>query len=191
WVIEVESYLPRYEGMSPANPLYKWALRRLAGGDCKALIFTSRNAMQRNRDHLVAAGVDTAKMSVVYRAVQAYVPVQEDRPFTVLFAGNGFFRKGGIELLRAFKRLPGNDVRLVIISRLDVDWGVLPAPEEVAWAQRTIAADPRITLLRGLNQREVVEQMRRSDVFVSTTFADPFNNTVLEAMATGLPVITS
>src|SRR5690606_27061038 len=70
WVIEVESYLPRYEGMSPANPLYKWALRRLAGGDCKALIFTSRNAMQRNRDHLVAAGVDTAKMSVVYRAVQ-------------------------------------------------------------------------------------------------------------------------
>jgi glycosyltransferase involved in cell wall biosynthesis len=33
--------------------------------------------------------------------------------------------------------------------------------------------------------------MRAADLFVSTTFQDPFNNTVLEAMGTGLPVICS
>lgn len=191
WVVEVESYLPRFQDMREDHPAYRWALRRLAGPHCKAVLFTSERTMRLRADGLAAAGVDPAKMCVLYRGVEAFDPVPEVRPFTVLFAGNGFFRKGGVELLRAFQQLPGKDLRLVIISRLEVDWGVQPAPDEVAWAKRAIAADPRITLLRALPQREVVERMRRADVFVSTTFADPFNNTVLEAMATGLPVITS
>ncbi|MCB0759669.1 MAG: hypothetical protein KDC01_14500, partial [Flavobacteriales bacterium] len=72
WVIEVEDYMPRYESMSPGNPLYRWALRRLEGKHCKALVFTSQSAMRRNREHLLAAGVDPAKMSVIYRAVEQY-----------------------------------------------------------------------------------------------------------------------
>lgn len=191
WVVEVESYLPRFQHMPENHPVYRWALRRLAGRHCKAVIFTSERTRRLSADRLAAAGVDPAKMQVVYRGVECYAPVPEDRPFTILFAGNGFFRKGGVELLRAFQQIPGKDIRLVIISRLEVDWGVLPPADEVAWAKRAIAADPRITLLRELPQRQVVEQMRHADVFVSTTFADPFNNTVLEAMATGLPVITS
>lgn len=191
WVVEVESYLPRFQHMRENHPVYRWALRRLAGRHCKAVIFTSERTRRLSADRLAAAGVDPAKMQVVYRGVECYAPVPEDRPFTILFAGNGFFRKGGMELLRAFQQVPGKDVRLLLISRLEVDWGVFPTVEEVAWAQGAIAADPRITRLDALPQREVVEHMRRADVFVSTTFADPFNNTVLEAMATGLPIITS
>src|SRR5690606_38846621 len=177
WVVEVESYLPRFQHMRENHPVYRWALRRLAGPHCKAVLFTSARTMRLRKDRLLAAGVDPARMRVLYRAVEAFTPVPEDRPFTVLFAGNGFFRKGGIELLRAFQQLPAKEIRLVIISRLEVDWGVQPAPEEVAWAERAIAADPRISLLRALPQREVVEHMRHADVFVSTTFADPFKNT--------------
>lgn len=192
WVIEVESYLPRYKPMRESHPLFKWGQRRLAGADCKWLIFTSTNTFHMNRDRLVAAGVDPAKMVVLYRAVEQYVPGPKDASrFTILFAGNGFYRKGGVELLKAFQRLGRPDAQLVIVSTMEVDWGVVPSAQDVQWAERTIADDPRITLHRGLGHDKLLQHMRRADVFVSTTFADPFNNTVLEAMGAQLPVISS
>jgi glycosyltransferase involved in cell wall biosynthesis len=131
-------------------------------------------------------------MTVVYRAVEQYLPgVKDPSRFTVLFAGNGFYRKGGVELLKAFQRLKGDDVRLWIVSTMEVDWGVEPPPEVIAWAERTIAEDPRIELFRGMPHAELLQLMRRAHLFVSTTFADPFNNTVLEAMGAQLPVISS
>jgi glycosyltransferase involved in cell wall biosynthesis len=109
----------------------------------------------------------------------------------VLFAGNGFYRKGGVELLKAFQALGRADARLEIISTLEVDWGVRPAEATIRATEQAIAADPRIRLLRGLPHDQLVQRMRKADLFVSTTFRDPFNNTVLEAMACGLPVICS
>ncbi len=192
WVVEVESILPRYGHMPPAHSRYQWALRRLAGERCKALVFTSQRSLQLNLDHLVAAGVDPGKMQVIYRAVQEHAPQGRDPGrFTVLFAGNAFYRKGGVELLKAFLQLHRTDARLEIISTLEVDWGVFPKPEVVAWAERTIADDPRITLHRGLPHHRLIGHMRAADLFVGTTFRDPFNNTVLEAMGCGLPVICS
>jgi glycosyltransferase involved in cell wall biosynthesis len=192
WVIEVESYLPRYKPMRETHPLFKWGQRRLAGSDCKALIFTSRHTLGMNRDKLAAVGVDPSKMQVIYRAVEQYQPGEKDPAhFTILFAGNGFYRKGGIELLKAFKRLGRADVRLVIVSTLEVDWGITPSPDDIAFAERTIAGDDRITLHRGLGHAALLQLMRKAHVFASTTFADPFNNTVLEAMGAQLPVISS
>lgn len=192
WVIEVEDYLPRYEDMPPRNPIYRWALRRLAGRDCRALVFTSHVALERNRAHLMAAGVDPAKMTVIYRAVEQFTPKRRTSgAFTILFAGNGFYRKGGVELLKAFVQLKRPEARLEIVSTLETDWGLCPLPDEKAWAERTIAEDPRITLRRRLPHHEVVDRMREADLFVATTYLDPFNNTVLEAMGCGLPVICS
>ena len=192
WVVEVESYMPRYQRMSPTHPLYKWALRRLAGPDCKALIFTSERTMERNRKHLLSAGVDPGKMTVIYRAVEQFEPQgRDERFFTIIFTGNGFYRKGGVELLKAFQRLGRPEMRLVIISSLEVDWGIFPGPEVVRWTKKIIADDPRISLHRKLPHDKVIQQMRAADLFVSTTFQDPFNNTTLEAMGTGLPVICS
>ena len=192
WVIEVESYLPRYKPMRESHPLFKWGQRRLASDDCKWLIFTSENTLRMNRDKLAEVGVDPAKMRVVYRAVEHYLPDEKDPArFTILFAGNGFYRKGGVELLKAFLRLNRPDARLVIASTLEVDWGVFPDAEVIAWAERTIAEDPRITLRRGVPHGELLQLMRKAHVFVSTTFADPFNNTILEAMGAQLPIISS
>lgn len=192
WVVEVESYMPRLKGMDPGHPLYRWSLAKLAGRFCKALIFTSHQAMGRNIEHLTTAGVDETKMAVVYRAVEQFEPLPRgDRPFTILFAGNAFYRKGGVELLKAFQRMGRPDAHLVIISTLEVDWGVYPEPDEIAYVEKTIMDDSRITLHKRLPHEQLINHMRQADLFVSTTFQDPFNNTVLEAMGTGLPVICS
>jgi glycosyltransferase involved in cell wall biosynthesis len=192
WVIEVESYLPRYKPMRESHPLFKWGQRRLASDDCKQLIFTSQNSARMNRDKLISIGVDPAKMTVVYRAVEQYLPGEKDQDhFIILFAGNGFYRKGGTELLKAFQRLGRQDAQLWIVSTLEVDWGVFPEPEEIAWAEKTIHDDPRITLHKGIPHSRLLQLMRQAHVFVSTTFSDPFNNTVLEAMGAQLPVISS
>lgn len=192
WVVEVESYMPRFQLLTEESKRYRWALRRLASRHCRHILFTSRWAMQMNRQQLALAGVDPAKMSVVYRAVETHPALRSGGgPFTILFAGNGFYRKGGVELLKAFRQLGRSDARLVIISRVEVDWGIFPDPGVIAWAERTIAETPGITLMRQLSHDAVIEQMQRAHVFVGTTFADPFNNTVLEAMGCGLPVICS
>lgn len=192
WVIEVESYLPRYRPMKETHPLFKWGQRRLASNDCKGVLFTSENTARMNRDNLLRIGVDPAKMTVLYRAVEQYLPAEKPAGrFTILFAGNGFYRKGGVELLKAFQRLGRTDAQLWIVSTLEVDWGITPSTDDVAWAERTIEEDERITLHRGVPHARLLQLMRRAHVFVSTTFSDPFNNTVLEAMGAQLPVITS
>lgn len=192
WVVEVESYLPRYQNKDHGTPLYNWALKKLAGKHCKGLVFTSHQAMGMNRNHLTEAGVDPGKMHVIYRAVEQFRPQGRDpRFFTIVFAGNGFYRKGGVELLHAFQRLGSAEARLAIISTLETDWGLCPLPGVKAWAEKMIAEDPRITLHRRLPHDVLIAHMRAADVFAGTTYQDPFNNTVLEAMGCGLPVICS
>jgi glycosyltransferase involved in cell wall biosynthesis len=145
-----------------------------------------------NSAQLVAKGVDPAKMTVVYRAVEQYLPgVKDPSRFTVLFAGNGFYRKGGVELLKAFQQLGRDDVQLWIVSSLEVDWGVFPSKETIEWTRSTIAGDPRITVFPQMSHDALTQLMRKAHVFVSTTFSDPFNNTILEAMGCQLPVICS
>lgn len=193
WVVEVESWLPRYSPMREDHALFRWGQRRLASRDCRALIFTSEHAASMNREKLTACDVDPAKMHVVYRAVEQFSPFEKaGEPFTILFVGNAFYRKGGVELLKAFQRLARSDARLWIVSTLEVDWGV-PPPDEttIEWVRQTIEDDPRITLRTNLPHAGVIELMRRAHVFVQTTFNDAFNNGVQEAMAAQLPVISS
>lgn len=192
WVIEVESYIPRFRTITPGSHLHRWALRRLAGKHCKALIFTSQASLALNRERLLEAGVPSERMKVIYRAVEPHEPQgrHPDR-FTILFAGNGFYRKGGVEMLKAFLALNRPEARLEIISRLEVDWGLSPLPEIQRWVEKTVLEDPRITWYRDLPHDGVIEHMRAADLFIGPTFLDPFNNTVLEAMASGLPVISS
>lgn len=191
WVIEVESYLPRYKPMRQERRLFQWGRQQLASKYCKQLIFTSKRALRLNRSELEEAGVDPAKMSVVYRAVQQYTSKHEQHDtFNILFAGNGFYRKGGMELLRVMEALPHKELRLTIVSSMEVDWAVFPTQTELEWVARMLR-DPRITLLQGLPHGQLIEHMQAAHLFVSTTWSDPFNNTILEAMACGTPVLCS
>ena len=192
WVIEVESYLPRYKPMPEGHPLWKWGMKRLASDDCKWILFSSQHASQMNRDKLMAQGVDPAKMMVLYRAVEHFLPAERPTDvFQLLFVGNGFYRKGGMELLKAMQRIKRPELRLTIVSSMEIDWVVTPTEEQMAEVKRIIAEDTRITWVPDLPHGEVAQRMRHAHVFVNTTFGDTFNNAVREAMGCRLPVIAS
>ncbi len=192
WIVEVESLLPRYGQMHEANKVYQWAIKRLLSESCKKIVFVSKSAKQLNEQRMFNWGISPEKMTVIYRAVETYNDLsKQESTFNILFAGNGFFRKGGIELLKAFQQITNKDIRLTIISSFEVDWKVIPSQEEIDWVKKVIAKDDRITVKVNLPHNEVIQYMQRAHVFVATTLADPFNNTILEAMACGTAIIAS
>ena len=195
WVIEVESQVPRFgPDLKKGNRKFDWAVNKLRSEKCKAIIFTSECTKKLNSDNFKKWGIDENKCQVIYRAVEPYEPLQRDgneKMFTILFVGNAFYRKGGLELLKAFKHFNKDDARLIIISNLELDWAVYPTEEEVNFVRREIEENNQIEHYQKLPHEKVIHWMRKSDVFVSTTHADPFNNTILEALACEVPAITS
>jgi len=193
WVVEVESQIPRYGDLDESSRFFQWGVDRLRSDACRHIMFTSKATRRLNQDNFSRWGIPESKCSVVYRAVELgnYRAPATEGPLRLLFAGNGFYRKGGLELLRAFEQLNHLDIRLHIISSFDVDWAVYPTQEEKAYVHRMIADYDAITVESNVPHHRVIAAMQDADGFVATTYADPFNNTVLEAMSCGCAVVTS
>ncbi|MBF0260375.1 MAG: glycosyltransferase family 4 protein [Magnetococcales bacterium] len=99
----------------------------------------------------------------------------------LLFVGSGFERKGVPALLAALARLdPGT--RLVVVGR-DKAQGRMEA------LARRLGVAERVIFTGGL--RDVLPCYAAADAVVLPTLYDPFPNVALEAMAMGLPLVTS
>jgi glycosyltransferase involved in cell wall biosynthesis len=121
------------------------------------------------RVHVIPIGADTAYWCPGER------PHQTDR-VQILFVGGHFERKGGRSLLEVFRALGlGDRADLHIVTREDV------TPEPGVIVHRNIHN----------NSPELLRLFQDADLFVLPTLADCFGNASIEAMATGLPVITT
>ncbi len=96
-------------------------------------------------------------------------------PPVLLFHGRVDRRKGVLDLLEA---LP-DGVRLLVS-------GIGPDLDEAR-----ARADGRTTFLGYVPPEQAPEVYRSADVFVSPTYSEGFSNTILEAMASGLPVVST
>ncbi|MBX6765496.1 MAG: glycosyltransferase family 4 protein, partial [Rubrobacteraceae bacterium] len=105
-------------------------------------------------------------------------PRPRDR-FNVLFAGQLSQRKGISYLLRAYERIHGSGTFLMLVGQLQDDGRALRP-----WSHlfRHIPHVPRPRL---------AELFRQADVFVFPTLIEGMPLVVVEAMASGLPVITT
>jgi glycosyltransferase involved in cell wall biosynthesis len=142
------------------------------------------------RRELESAGVDPAKIRVIPNGVdcEAFRPGHEDRAalglpadgFLVLFAGDMATPRKNVEsILRALQAAP--DVHLVAVGSLRAN----PYP---ALARELGLAD-RVTFL-GFRS-DMAQLMRAVDAFVFPSRYDTFALVVLEALASGLPVVTA
>jgi UDP-glucose:(heptosyl)LPS alpha-1,3-glucosyltransferase len=103
--------------------------------------------------------------------------------YTVLFVGQGFARKGLRALLAALTALNrrGVEARLVVVGR----GATRPWMREAT----RLGIDSRVTMVG--HASDPVPFYAAADAFALPTYFDPFANATLEAMAAGLPVVTS
>ena len=99
-----------------------------------------------------------------------------------LMVGSGFERKGVPQLLEALARLANRTARLVVVGADRRTNALRRRADALGLGSRVIFAGA---------QREVRSWYGAADCFVLPTLYDPFPNAALEAMASGLPVITS
>ncbi len=104
------------------------------------------------------------------------------RPVEILFVGWIIEAKGVNELLAAAQSIPGAHWTLVG-----------PQSDEFQDRIRPVLADlgERVDLVPAMPRAEVIDLYRRSDVFVLPSWREGFPNVVLEAMASGLPVVAT
>jgi UDP-glucose:(heptosyl)LPS alpha-1,3-glucosyltransferase len=143
-----------------------------------------RFGVAAERLHVIHNGVDTGHFHPGLReqhreALRIELGIPRLAPL-VLFVGSGFERKGLPQLIEAMAGLEG--VHLLVVGK---DRHEVRARTQ---AQRLgIAA--RVHFAGG--QQDVRPYYGAADVFALPTLYDPFPNAALEALACGLPVLTS
>ena len=181
------------------SPFHRFILRQeaamLADPALKAVICNSlmvRDEMQRyygvaaDKLAVIENGVDLddfhPRLAAQHRATQRQaLGIAADTP-VFLYVGSGFERKGVAPLLAALARMSRRQARLMIVG-----------------ADRRSAAFERQARRLGLAarvqfvgaQQDVRPYYAMADAFVLPTRYDPMPNAVLEAMACGLPIVTS
>ncbi len=135
-------------------------------------------------DALVKLGVPADKIAVVPLAYESEeikdeTPSRSDGPLRVLYLGQVNIRKGIQYLLEAARRLDKK------MFRFDV-----AGPISIA-DQHVVTAHPNVKFHGAVTRDGVRKFYREADVFVLPTISDGFAITQIEAMAHGLPVVTT
>jgi UDP-glucose:(heptosyl)LPS alpha-1,3-glucosyltransferase len=214
WLKLREMIEPRWKKyISRINPLHIALLRieKKLFSNTKLIIANSNMVKRQIINHynipeekikVIYNGVDTKRFSkntVSYRSwVRKELSIHEDSNL-ILFVGSGFERKGLKTLLRAISiinqkktdksphppftkgGITEKDIKLIVIGRGNIK-KFKSIAKEYGIADRVLFLGP---------QTNIERFYAASDVFVLPTIYDPFSNATLEAMATGLPVITT
>ncbi len=135
--------------------------------------------------HVIYNGVDTTRfhpsLAAEYRhTIRESFDIPAEAPL-FLFVGSGFQRKGLAIALGALARLPATACLLVVGKDKH-------AERFVRHAARLGIAE-RVRFVGG--QKDVRPFYGAADALVFPTLYEPFGNVALEAMASGLPVLTS
>ena len=218
WVSHFETILPRFSAVLNQAKETHWqkfepdrlilkGLDALRSPACKQIIAWSENAANFQRKFLSEISSEysepiLAKLRVLHPAqellVEHITPREYDHehPISFVLVGAAFFRKGGRELFKVFQRLAGGEgmpIRLVVVSSLRVEpYAAHETEADINWARQIIAEKPHwLEYYQELPNNEVLELFKNADVGLLPTWADTYGLSVLEAQASGCPVITT
>ena len=138
-----------------------------------------------SRQALIEQGVPAGKLAVIPLGYEpppgmiAPARTYAGRPLRVLWLGSVNLRKGIPYLLEAARKLEGRRVEFVIAGPLEINLAA-------------VQGKPGNVEFTGPVGRSMMPKfVARADVFVLPTISDGFALTQLEAMAQGLPVVTT
>ncbi|MEO6927952.1 MAG: glycosyltransferase family 4 protein, partial [Casimicrobiaceae bacterium] len=179
------------------NPHHRYLLsmekRMFASPWLSAVICNSQMVRDEIRERF---GVADSKLHVILNAVdsEAFTPADDGaraaarlrlalpaQATIYALVGSGFARKGVASAIRALATLPDSAHLLVV--------GADRAERSYAQLARTLGLHARVHMAGP--QMEVTPYYAAANVFVLPTLYDPCPNAALEAMACGLPIVTS
>jgi len=174
---------------SPLSRLYARAVARgsLRGAD-RIVALTEREAdwlsgldVPRERIRVIPNGIDLEEFKDLPRR-----PIGAETP-VVLFVGRLYARQKGLEpLIEAFALLPrARNARIRLVGE---DWGgrgpLLARARELGGADRVVATGP-------LPRADLLREFASADLLVLPSLFEPFGIVLLEAMASGLPIVAT
>jgi glycosyltransferase involved in cell wall biosynthesis len=151
---------------------------RLANGWVVASSYTAatlaENGVPRDQIHVVPYGVAFDQYPSRTSAPPATAP------FRIIWVGSMTQRKGLSYFLQAVGALPQENLEVLICGYNAVDEQVI--------REHGIRS---IRILKGLPTAALTAELRAADLFVLPSLAEGFGHAILEAMASGLPVLTT
>lgn len=183
WLAQRREYLGA--GSAAINPLHLTLLRierQTFSVHCTRGIIANSN---RGKEEIIRHyGFPAERITVIYNGVdlKRFQPVvRADSPgLRLLFVGTGWERKGLRYCIEALAKLPV-DVHLRVVGKGDTT-GYLRLAAALGVADRVEFAG---------YDADVAREYLAADLLVHPAIYEPFANVCLEAMASGLPVVTS
>lgn len=219
WITTYETVVPRYfetlnchKGPNPDYSILKEsrviekAIAALAKEPCRKIIALSECALEMQKSLLqyfpMYGDKIEDKLTVIHPPQPLFVNdfleknIPIDNTIRFFFIGRSFFRKGGLEILRAFKNIKDKynfDIELIIVSSLEIDnYAAHEGTKEVDEAKKLISKNSNwIKFYSAISDYQVVELMKQSHVALLPTWADTYAYSVLECQASGCPVIST
>ncbi|MDQ7989911.1 MAG: glycosyltransferase family 4 protein [Candidatus Dactylopiibacterium sp.] len=138
------------------------------------------------RLHVVHNGIDLARFTPALRdqhraATRARLGVDDARP-VLLYVGSGFARKGVPALIEAMARPELAAAELWVVGRDRHEARLVARARALGVAARVRFLGPH---------KDVTPWLGAADAFALPTLYDPMPNAALEALASGLPVLSS
>ena len=180
--------------VSPFHVLMLFMERKIfSEGNYKKIIAISEMG---KREIMAHYGVPSDTIRVIYNGVdlEKFKPAAEsEREKTrrewgvdadeklLLFVGSGFERKGLLFLLQAVGRLKNEKIKLLVVGK--------GRQGKYRALSRSLGIDAKVKFAGVIQEREKLFQ--GADIFVFPSIYEPFGNVHLEALAAGLPVITT
>lgn len=192
WLLERKKYEPSLKTLGVKINPFHWLTLALEGKlfEKSPTRFFIANSQRGKREILAHYQVSPEKIKVIYSPVPFKEPfplkskgeVGDRQEKVLLFVGSGFRRKGLDFVIKALPLvLKQADVRLIVVGQGD--------------QKRAKGLADRLGVLEKISfvgpVKEVAPYYQKSDVFVLPSIYEPFSNACLEAMASGLPLVTT
>lgn len=188
-------------GLSPGAGLVRWGKHRLRNFYMRANAFVcncreiereaSACGVPRDRIHYIPNAVDITRYREPEPGERQRIREAERWPanaFLCLYVGRLSAEKGVLDLLEAWRQIDRDDAVLVLVGP-DMTGNPLDAGPAARAFVSTHQLERRV-IFHG-ESRDVARLFRAADAYAQPSHYEAFSNAVIEAMATGLPLVAS
>jgi glycosyltransferase involved in cell wall biosynthesis len=197
WITTFETMTPRFHGKYQEK-----GVKLLAGKHCKKLIGMSEMAKNLQLDFIKMKYPDyydaiAAKTIFIHPAqkllLKDYSDKKSEDVLNFILVGTEFFRKGGAEVLTVFNKLlnEGKNIKLRIVSGMQYE-NSYATQDDYNKAMEIINRHKENIIYHSfLPNNEVLEFLLKSHVALLPSYRETYGYSILEAQASGCPVITT